>query len=90
MTEIRLKHYDEITELLSETKENVDAEVTSRNFSLEAFGVDIPYHPARVVWPDTSKLHSMSTGINSTTDKFTMKLDEVNSYVQKKSVVGIR
>ncbi|XP_014472478.1 PREDICTED: activating signal cointegrator 1 complex subunit 3 [Dinoponera quadriceps] len=83
VAEIRSNYYDEIIQLLSETKENADAETPS----LHGFGADIPYNPTRVVWPDTSILHNMSTeGINSTTDKFTMKLYGAGSSVQKKSV----
>ncbi|XP_032669372.1 activating signal cointegrator 1 complex subunit 3 isoform X2 [Odontomachus brunneus] len=83
ITEIRVEHYDEVMELLSETKENEDAEAAG----LHVFGADIPYNPARAVWPDTTKLHSMSReGINLSTDKFTMKLHGTESLSQKKSV----
>lgn len=72
-------------ELLSKSKENGDAEASS----LHVFDVDIPYNPARVVWPDTTKLHMSREGINLSTDNFTMKLHGTESSLQKKSVVGI-
>ena len=56
----------------------------------QIFGTDIPYNPARVVWPDTVKLHNMSTEkTNSNTDKFTMMIHETKPSTQKKSIVSI-
>lgn len=57
--------------------------------NMHVFGKNIPYNQARVVWPNTSGLHNMSTqGINSSTDKFTMMIHGTTSSVQKKSVVS--
>jgi len=75
--------YEETIELLSESKANAS---TSDS---QTFGTDITYIPARVIWPDTVKLHNMSTEkTNSNTDKFTMILHETKPLTQKKSVVS--
>lgn len=83
--EIQEQFYEEAIQLLSESKENTDADIPDRHI----FGT-IPYSQARVVWPVTDRLHNMSTGgTNSSTDKFTMMIHETKSSVQKKSLVSI-
>ncbi|KMQ96180.1 activating signal cointegrator 1 complex subunit 3 [Lasius niger] len=81
VTNIQKQCYEEAIALLSGSKENMDAS------NPRIFGVNIPYNQARVLWPDTSGLHNMSTqGINSSTDKFTMMIHDTTSSIQKKSV----
>ncbi|EZA54919.1 Activating signal cointegrator 1 complex subunit [Ooceraea biroi] len=80
--EIKANCYDEAIELLSESKENVDVDASS----FHGFGANIPYNQAKVVWPDTTGLHNMSEGTNSSTDKFTMMIHETKPSVQKKSI----
>jgi len=56
--------------------------------SFHSFGTSIPYNQAKVIWPDTTGLHNMSTETtNSSTDKFTM-IHETKSLIQK-SIVSI-
>jgi len=75
--------YEEAIKLLSESKANAS---TSDS---QTFGTDITYVPARVIWPDTIKLHNMSTEkTNSNTDKFTMIIHETKPSTQKKSIVS--
>ncbi|XP_011704031.1 PREDICTED: activating signal cointegrator 1 complex subunit 3 isoform X2 [Wasmannia auropunctata] len=72
---------EEAIELLSESKANANA------LASQTFGADIPYNHARVIWPDTVRLHNMSADkINSNTDKFTMMIHEMKPSTQKKSV----
>lgn len=87
ITKIQKNFYEEVTQLLSDFKENsTDADISNGY----VFGTNIPYNQARVVWPDTDKLHNMSPeGTNSSTDKFTMMIHETKPSVQKKSVVSI-
>lgn len=83
VTNIQKQCYEEVITLLSESKENMDA------CNPRIFGANIPYNQAKVLWPDTSGLHNMSTqGINSSTDKFTMMIHDTTSSIQKKSTVS--
>jgi len=75
VSRIQLECHEEVMELLSESN-TADSQI---------FGTDIPYNPARVVWPDTVKLHNMSTE-KTNTDKFTMMIHETKPSTQKKSV----
>ncbi|KYQ56449.1 Activating signal cointegrator 1 complex subunit 3 [Trachymyrmex zeteki] len=79
VNEIQIECHEEAMKLLSESNANTA--------DLQIFGTDIPYNPARVVWPDTIKLHNMSTEkTNSNTDKFTMMIHETKPSTQKKSI----
>lgn len=89
IAEVRTKCYDEVIELLHESKENMSIDAPG----FRGFGANIPYKQAKVVWPDTTRLHNMSTeGINSSTDKFAKMIHEMKpslSLVEKKSIVSI-
>ncbi|XP_025995580.2 activating signal cointegrator 1 complex subunit 3 isoform X2 [Solenopsis invicta] len=78
ITKIRKECYDEAVELLSESKENANVP------NSQIFGANIHYNSARTVWPDTVKLHDMSTEkINSNADKFTTMVYETKPLTQK-------
>ncbi|KYM94799.1 Activating signal cointegrator 1 complex subunit 3 [Cyphomyrmex costatus] len=79
VNEIQIECYEETMKLLSELNTNTpDSQI---------FGANIPYNPARVVWPDTVKLHNMSIKkTNSNTDKFTMMIHETKPLTQTVSI----